>query len=189
MAGRAIIHANCIFRRCELEMDHASYLRYLISRHASLHLPYSFATKLSFLASPLVLGRAMLIHCEDTYENLGAFGFAYGTGPGEYEDRENCQLEVFYIEEKRRTPDLLLAAASELVEDIREGYAGVRYIQFWVPSSPETREGRLLRRIASLPEASRTVNGSLALYKLPLDQLERWVRGLASRRASRRKVR
>ncbi|MFD2334393.1 hypothetical protein ACFSR7_34560 [Cohnella sp. GCM10020058] len=187
--GRAIIHANCIFRRCELEMDHASYLRYLISSHASLHLPYSFATKLSFLASPLVLGRAMLIHCEDTYENVGAFGFAYGTGPGEYEDRENCQLEVFYMEAKRRTPDVLLAAASQLVDDIREGYAEVRYIQFWVPSSSDTREGWLLRRIASLPEASRTVNGMLALYKLPLDELERWVRGLASRRANRRKVR
>ncbi|CAI6079990.1 hypothetical protein [Cohnella sp. JJ-181] len=186
MAGRAFLHANCIFRRCELEMDHASYLRYLISRHASLSLPYSFATKLSFLASPLVLGRSTMIHCEDTYENVGAFGFAYGTGPGEYEDRENCQLEVFYIEEKRRQPDLLIAAASELVEDIREGYAGVRYVQFWVQWSAEASEGRLLRRIAALPGASRTDNGALTLYKLPLVELERWIRGFEARRAKRR---
>ncbi|MFC3803330.1 hypothetical protein [Cohnella sp. GCM10012308] len=189
MTGGTFIHANCIFRHCELEMDHASYLRYLISRHGSLELPYSFATKLSFLASPLVLGKAMLIHCEDTYENVGAFGFAYGTGPGGYEDRENCQLEVFYIEEKRRTPDLMLAAASELMDDIREGHADVRYVQFWVPSSPEADRGRLLRRISSLPGASITDNGALALYKLPLDELERWIRGLASKRAERRKVR
>ncbi|MDG0810180.1 hypothetical protein [Cohnella rhizosphaerae] len=161
MAGRAFLQANCIFRRCELEMDHASYLRYLISRHASLNLPYPFATKLSFLASPLVLGRATMIHCEDTYENVGAFGFAYGTGPGEYEDRENCQLEVFYIEENRRTPDVLLAAASELVDDMREGHSEARHIQFWVPASRDSEDGRLLRRIASLPEASRTEAGGV----------------------------
>lgn len=188
MNGRAFLHANCIFRRCELEMDHASYLRYLISRHASLRLPYSFAVKLSFIASPLVLGRSTMIHCEDTYENVGAFGFAYGTGPGEYEDRENCQLEVLFIEEKRRTPDLLLAAASELVDDIREGERQVRYIQFWVPSLPEADTGRLLRKIASLPGASRTEAGTLTLYKLPLDEFERWIRGLASKRADRRKL-
>ncbi|MDG0792502.1 hypothetical protein OMP38_17695 [Cohnella ginsengisoli] len=98
-------------------------------------------------------------------------------------------MKCFFIEEKRRTPDLLLAAASELVDDIRDGERQVRHIQFWVPSLPGADAGRLLRRIASLPGASRTEAGALTLYKLPLDELERWIRMLASKRADRRKIR
>lgn len=180
-------HANFIFRHCELDMDHASYLRYLISRHDKLNLPYSFAIKLSFLASPLVLGKAMLIHCEDTYRTIGACGFAYGTGPGEYEDRENCQIEIFYIEEDRRTPGLLLAAAIELMALIRAGNPDVKNVQFWVPAKPGAND-TLLGRIARLPSASRTVVDALALYKLPIDELEDWVRGLGSRWETKRAV-
>lgn len=176
-------YANFIFRRCELDMDHASYVRYLISRHDRLSLPYDFAVKLSFVAGPLLFGKAMLVHHEDSYRKLGAIGFTYGTGSDEYGDRETCQLEVFYIEPACRTPDLLLAAASELVDCIREGEAAARYIQFWTPAAPE---GRLLRRIAGLPGASRTESGPLALYRLPLDELARWIAALAERRARRR---
>ncbi|MEK0312764.1 hypothetical protein [Cohnella sp. 56] len=178
-----LAYANFIFRRCDLDMDHASYLRFLISRHDKLDLSYAFAVKLSFVAGPLLFGKALLIHHEDSYRKLGAVGYTYGTGPDEYKDRENCQLEVFYIEPACRTPDLLLAAASELIDCIREGEAAVRYIQFWTPAAPE---GRLLRRIAGLPGASRAEAGALALYRLPLDELERWIAGLATRRARRR---
>lgn len=177
-------YVNFIFRRCDLDMDHASYLRYLISRHDRLNLPYGFAVKLSFVASPLLFGKALLLHHEDSYRKLGAIGYTYGTGSDEYKDTENCQLEVFYIEPECRTPELLLAAASELVDCIREGEAEVRYLQFWTAAASE---GRLLRRIAGLPGASRTESGSLALYKLPLEELERWITGLAQRRARRQR--
>lgn len=176
---------NLILRNCELDMDHASYLRYLISRHDRLNLPYPFAIKLSFLASPLALGKAVLVHGEDSYNKLGAFGFTYGTGPGEYEDRDKCQIETLFIEPDSRTPGVLLAAARALVEAIREGNPGARNVQFWTAARHDPNE-RLFARIARLPGATRTVVEALALYKVPLSELEAWVGRLESSLARRR---
>ncbi|SFA78854.1 hypothetical protein SAMN05216312_101491 [Cohnella sp. OV330] len=175
---------SLIFRNCELDMDHASYLRYLISRHDALNMPYPFAIKLSFLASPLALGRATLIHGEDSYEKIGAFGFVYGTGPGEYEDRENCQIETVFIEPDSRSPVVFLAAARALVDSIREGNPDAAYVQFWTVADHDPNE-RLFARIARLPGAARTVVEGLALYKAPLSELDAWIGGLASRLARR----
>ncbi len=69
-----------MFRPCELEMDDELYIQFLLEHHNNLNLPYEFAVKLSFLSSPLIAGKAMLILREEPYEVVGAAGFVFGTG-------------------------------------------------------------------------------------------------------------
>src|SRR6478752_5186562 len=96
------------FRVSEFEMDHEAYMDFLLRHHDELNLPYTFSMKLSFISSPLFLGKAMLIISEESYDMVGAAGFGYGTGPGDYEDQHICQIEVAFIEKELRSTSLFI---------------------------------------------------------------------------------
>jgi hypothetical protein len=159
------------FRICEFEMDHEAYMDFLLSHHDELNLPYPFAMKLSFISSPLFLGKAMLVINEESYHMVGAAGFGYGTGPGDYEDKHICQIEVAFIEEGLRRTSLFVQGLHALVHAIKEGNPDVRQVQFWA-SAADYRLDRLFAKFLALPGSTKSIVNDFALYTVPSHELE-----------------
>lgn len=153
---------NAVFRQVELEMDHETYMKFLIGHHDGLNLPYAFPHKLGFLSSPLLYGKALLILDEESYEPVGAAGFVYGTGADEFQDRGLCQIEVAFLRQEYRGKPLFAGALLALLELMQRG-AGeveVRAAQFWL--KPEQARTRLFAKLLALPGAEATpVDGML----------------------------
>lgn len=158
------------FRICEFEMDHEAYMDFLLRNHDKLRLPYPFAMKLSFLSSPLFLGKAMLAISEESYQLVGAAGFGYGTGPGGYEDQHICQIEVAFIEEGLRRTSLFVKGLRALVDAIQANNPDVRQVQFWAPYEHEDLN-RLLGKFLILPGSTKSIVNDLALYSIPFREL------------------
>ncbi|WP_438447014.1 hypothetical protein [Gorillibacterium sp. sgz5001074] len=168
---------NVLFRACRLEMDYEAYMDFLLRHAGELNLPYPFAMKLSFLASPLILGQAMLIFTEEPYEIVGAAGFVYGTGPGEYQDRHLCQIEIAYLRPEHRSTTLFARGLQELTALMRAGNPEVRQVQFWAPEDRKEL-GSLFAKLTALPGSSKSVSGPLALYSVLFDELAAYCREL-----------
>lgn len=159
------------FRISEFEMDHEAYMSFLLRHHDKLNLPYPFAVKLGFISSPLFLGKAMLAIEEESYEMVGAAGFGYGTGPGDYEDRHICQIEVAFIKERVRHTSLFVQGLRALVQAIKAENPDVRQVQFWASATEQDQE-RLFAKLLALPGSTKTVKDNLALYTMPFHELE-----------------
>lgn len=162
-----------LLRPCKLEMDFELYVHFLLQHHDQLNLPYAYGMKLSFIGSPLLLGKAMLMFDEETYRLAGAAGCVYGTGAGDFEDRHICQIEVMYICDEDRGGLLFAQALHTLLDWVRTDNPAVERVQFWASADDESR---LFARFAALPGASRTINNRLALYAAPFEALESHLR-------------
>lgn len=150
-------------------------MRFLLQHHDDLNLPYSFAMKLSFLASPLFNGDAMLILDEERNELAGAIGLVYGTGAGRYEDRHVCQIEIAYLLPEYRHTTLFLSGLRALIGLIKSGEPSVEQLQFWVAAdNEELRE--LFSRLSALPDSSMELVNGMAHYKVSLQSLEAYCR-------------
>ncbi|WP_051236083.1 hypothetical protein [Paenibacillus pinihumi] len=160
-----------MFRPCELEMDDELYIQFLLEHHNNLNLPYEFAVKLSFLSSPLIAGKAMLILREEPYEVVGAAGFVFGTGPNQYEDKHVCQIETVFIRQEYRGTTLFLQGMRALAGLMKQENPAVSQVQFWAPAEIPELE-RLFTKFTALPGASRSIVNGLALYQAPFAQLE-----------------
>jgi hypothetical protein len=163
------------FRKCDLEMDYEAYLRFLLRHHTELNLPYPFAVKLSFIGSPLLMGKALLAIDEDPYEIVAAIGFNYGTGAGGYEDRHICQIEVAFIAAAYRRTSLFRQGLRALLDTLRSDNPSVRQIQFWLSAEQEAGEP-LFAKLARLPGAERSVDNKLVFCSIPFRELERYTR-------------
>lgn len=163
------------FRFCEFEMDHEAYIKFLLQHHDELNLPYSFSMKLSFISSPLVFGRAMLIFSEELYQIVGAAGFVYGTGANSYEDRHICQVEVAFIQKGYRQTSLFVHGLQALVDEMKAGNPDVEQVQFWA-SADQNELQRLFSKLEALPGSTRSIVNDLALYKLSFHELESYCR-------------
>jgi hypothetical protein len=160
-----------LLRPCRSELDYEGYIKLLLQHHAELNLPYPFAVKLSFISSPLVFGRALLILNEDTYEIIGAAGFVYGTGPNQYEDRHICQIEVAFLKEKYRHSFLFAQGLTALVQEMKAGNPEVERVQLWVREDDEGM-GRLTAKISGFPGSSRSVVNQLVCHQFPYQAIE-----------------
>src|SRR5690554_4339632 len=120
---------NLQYRVCELEMDHEAYVTFMVHHHNELNLPYTFATKLGFVSSPLLLGKAMIVLDEDAYEIVAAVGYVYGTGADDYEDKTVCQIEVAFIEQGHRNMTLFMRGLQALIQVITVDNPAVRRVQ------------------------------------------------------------
>ncbi|WP_240415880.1 hypothetical protein [Paenibacillus periandrae] len=159
------------FRISQFEMDMELYIAFLLEHHDELNLPYSFAMKLSFIASPLVLGKALMIFNEEPYEMIGTAGFVYGTGAHDYEDQHICQVEVAFIQKAYRRTSVFAKGLKELVQAIKADNEAVQQVQFWTPvDQPEL--DRLLGRFTLLPHATKSIVNNMAFYTIPFDELE-----------------
>lgn len=159
------------FRVSEFEMDHEAYMDFLLRHHNDLNLPYTFGMKLSFISSPLFLGKAMLIINEESYDMVGAAGFGYGTGPGDYEDQHICQIEVAFIEKELRGSTLFVQGLRALVHAIKAGNPDVRQVQFWASAAEEELD-RLFAKFLALPGSTKSIVNHLALFTIPFHELE-----------------
>jgi hypothetical protein len=166
-----------LFRRCELEMDHEAYMDFLLRHHSELNLPYPFAMKLSFISSPLVLGKAMLIFSEELYQVVGAAGFVYGTGQGDYKDRHICQVEAAFILKEHRRTALFVQALQALLDAMKAGNPDVQQLQFWAAADQEELK-RLFAKLSSLPGSTKSIVNSMALYTVSFHELEAYCRRL-----------
>ncbi|MBB6635259.1 hypothetical protein [Cohnella thailandensis] len=164
-----------MYRRCDKEPDHAAYTKFLIRHQNELNLPYSFPVKLSFIAAPLLYGQALLILEEESYEIAGAAGFVLGTGANEYEDTNVCQIEVAFLREGYRSSTLFARALRVLLESIRVMNPAVETVQFWAPADLDSAK-RLYTRWRGLPGSSVRIEGSLALYSVSFEELDRFSR-------------
>lgn len=152
-------------------MDHEAYMRFLLQHHDDLNLPYSFAMKLSFLASPLFNGDAMLILDEERNELAGAVGIVYGTGAGGYKDRHIGQIEIAYLLPEYRRTTLFLSGLRAMIGMIKFGEPSVEQLQFWIAAdNDELRE--LFLRLSALPDSSMELVNGMAHYKVSLQSLE-----------------
>ncbi|KRE72955.1 hypothetical protein ASL11_07920 [Paenibacillus sp. Soil750] len=159
-------------------MDHEVYMNFLLRHQDELNLPYTFGMKLSFISSPLFLGKAMLIINEESYDMVGAAGFGYGTGPGDYEDQHICQIEVAFIEKELRGSTLFVQGLRALVHAIKAGNPDVRQVQFWTSAADEEQD-RLFNKFLALPGSTKSIVNNLALYTVPFHELEaycEWLR-------------
>jgi hypothetical protein len=159
------------YRIIELEMDSESYMAFLLEHQNELNLPYSFAMKLSFIASPLVLGKALIVFNDEPYEIIGAAGFVYGTGAHDYEDQHICQVEVAFIQKAYRSTFVFAQGLRELVQAIKADNEAVQQVQFWT-SVDQPELDRLLGRFTLLPHAKKTIVNNMAFYTIPFDELE-----------------
>ncbi|OAS14737.1 hypothetical protein [Paenibacillus oryzisoli] len=159
------------FRVSEFEMDHEAYMDFLLRHHDELNLPYTFGMKLSFISSPLLLGKAMLIISEESYDIVGAAGFGYGTGPGDYEDQHICQIEVAFIEKGLRRSSLFVQGLRALVHAIKAGNPDVQQVQFWASAAEEELD-RLFAKFLALPGSTKSIVNHLALFTIPFNELE-----------------
>jgi hypothetical protein len=159
------------FRPCNMEMDFDAYIKFLLKHHDELNLSYSFAMKLSFISSPLIFGKAMLIFNEEPYEIAGAAGFVYGTGANGFEDKHICQIEVAFIQKAYRRTFMFVRGLQTLIATIKVGNPEVEQVQFWV--SPDQKElGRLLAKFGALPGSAIARVNNLDCYKIPFHELE-----------------
>jgi hypothetical protein len=156
-------------------MDYEAYARFVLQHHAELNLSYPFAMKLSFLASPLVLGKAMLVFSEETYEPVGALGAVYGTGANEYEDRQVCQLEVAYMKREHRRPGLFIQSLTRLLAAVQADNPDVERVQFWI-SAEHAGKDKLYSRFAALPGATVSAVNEHMLYAVAYRELAAYCR-------------
>lgn len=163
------------FRPCELEMDFTAYIKFLIQHQAELNLPYSFAMKLSFIASPLIFGKAMLVFSEEPYQIVGAAGFVYGTGAEEYNDRHVCQVEVAFLKSEHRRTTLFMRSLQKLVELIKAGEPAVQQLQFWAPAD-DADLNKLLSNFLAWSGSTSNVTNNMAFYTIPFRELESYCR-------------
>lgn len=159
------------FRPCTVEMDHQAYIRFLLQHHAGLNLPYPFAMKLSFISSPLLFGKGMLLFDVEPYEIAAAAGFVYGTGANEYEDRHICQVEVAFIRSEYRRTSLFIRGLQALVDEMKVGNPDVRQVQFWA-SADQGESEKLLSKFAALPGSTKSLVNGLSFYTVPFCELE-----------------
>ncbi|WP_159886831.1 hypothetical protein [Paenibacillus puerhi] len=150
-------------------------MKFLLRHFADLNLPYAFAVKLSFVSSPLLFGRAMLILSEDDYDVVGAAGFVYGTGANSYEDRHICQVEVAYLRSEYRRTTLFMQGLLTLLAEIKAGSPDVEKIQFWVAEGQSEQE-RLFSKLNALPGSERHLVNGLACHQIRLRELEDYCR-------------
>lgn len=162
------------FRICDLEMDYKSYVKFLLTHHNELNLPYPFAMKLSFLSSPLLFGKAIYILNDDPYEIVGAAGYVYGTGAKEYTDREVCQIEVAFLKKEYRTPLLFIQGLQYLISKIKEGNPDVKTVQFWISEEDEYLK-RLFSKFLDLSGSNKAIVNNLALYTIVFKEFEQFV--------------
>jgi len=168
------------FRPCTLELNYEAYVKFLLQHHDELNLPYSFAVKLSFISSPLLFGKAMLIFNEEPYEIAGAAGFVYGTGNNQYEDRHVCQVEVAFLQQGYRRTSLFTQGLQALVNEMKAGNPDVEKVQFWTsPSNGELE--KLFSKLSALPGSTRSVINGLAFYTVPFRELESYSTRLYAR--------
>ncbi|MDR6553406.1 hypothetical protein [Paenibacillus qinlingensis] len=160
------------FRTSEFEMDHEAYMDFLLRHHDELNLPYTFGMKLSFISSPLLLGKAMLIISEESYDIVGAAGFGYGTGPADYEDQHICQIEVAFIEKELRKSPLFVQGFRALIHAIKKGNPDVRQVQFWTSAAEDDGLDRLFAKFLALPGSTKSIVNHLALFTIPFHELE-----------------
>ncbi|RED60668.1 hypothetical protein DFP98_12981 [Cohnella phaseoli] len=166
-----------LFRVCEFDMDHEAYIKFILSNHQALNLPYPFHVKLSFAGSPLVLGKAMLVIEEESYELVGAAGFVFGTGANDHQDRHVCQAELAFVLPEHRKIGLFVQGLRALLDAAKEGNPEVEWFQFWCPGDRE-KLPKLFIKLLSLPGAdSQTANG-MTLLRLPFAELAAYVRTL-----------
>ncbi|TBL73950.1 hypothetical protein [Paenibacillus thalictri] len=173
------------FRTCKFELDYETYTRFLLQHHDQLGLPYSFALKLSFLSSPLIFGKAMLIVSEEPYEAVGAAGYVYGTGANDYEDRHIAQVEVAFLQQPYRRTLLFLRSLQHLLTMMKEGNPEVEQVQFWTSADDHEQE-RLFSKFKLLPGASASAGvNNMTFYTVPFNELEVYCGRLEAARGRR----
>ncbi|MFC4597750.1 hypothetical protein [Cohnella hongkongensis] len=150
-------------------------MKFVLENHRDLNLPYPFHVKLSFAGSPLLLGKAMLVIDEESYEMVGAAGFVFGTGANDHQDRSVCQAELAFLHPKHRGTPLFVRGLQALLDAAREDNPEVEWFQFWAPCEQKELTG-LFAKFAELPEASsETVNG-VTRYRIPFEPLSAYAR-------------
>jgi len=172
------------YRPCELEMDYAAYMKFLIRNQGRLGLPYPFAMKLSFLAGPLILGKAMLLFSEEPYDLVGAAGFICGTGANDYEDRHVCQVEVAFLQEQHRHPFVFLRGLRTLLELMKQEAPEVALIQFWVQEEGDASE-TLWAKLLQLPGSRKQAEHQMTRYTVPYEALAAYCQRLLRGRENR----
>ena len=150
-------------------------MRFLLEHDSELNLPYKFGMKLSFVASPLFLGKAMLVFSEESYEVIGAAGYVYGTGANDHQDRHVCQVEVAFIREDYRRTRLFAQSMRELVNLIRKDNPEVDTLQFWIPAADASLR-RLFAKLGALPGATLSPVNEMMLCKVPYTAIESYSR-------------
>ncbi len=166
-----------LFRVCRFDMDHEAYIKFVLENHQDLNLPYPFHVMLSFAGSPLVLGKAMLVIDEESYELVGAAGFVFGTGANDHQDRNVCQAELAFLLPKHRGKPLFVRGLQTLLDCVAEDNPDVEWFQFWLPGD-QAELTKLCSKLSSLPGASlQTVNG-MSLYRIPFGELAAYARSL-----------
>ncbi|WP_284638134.1 hypothetical protein [Paenibacillus silviterrae] len=146
-------------------------MKFLLRHFTDLNLPYAFAVKLSFVSSPLLFGKAMLILSDDDYDVVGVAGFVYGTGTNSYEDRHICQVEVAYLRPEYRRTTLFMQGLLTLLGEIKAGSPEVEKVQFWVAEG-QSEEERLFSKFTALPGSERHIVNGLACHQIPFRGLE-----------------
>jgi hypothetical protein len=147
-------------------MDHDAYVKFLVKHQGELNLPYPFAVKFSFISSPLLFGKGLLLFSEDPYRIVGAFGFVYGTGAGEYEDRHICQVETAFLLPEYRSSSLFAKALLFLVKEIKAGNPDVETLQFWAAADCGGLEG-IISRMRHIPSSKRLPVNDLVCHQVP----------------------
>lgn len=167
------------FAVCEPAMADI-YLTFLLEHDEELNLPYDFGTRLSFIASPLEFGKAILCFNDETREVIGAVGLVYGTGANDYEDTDVCQIEAAFIRKPfRRTK--LFGRVLEYVTALL-AKEGVRQIRFCTPTG-QSGLTRMLSKLGGDPQTIVTKLGALDAYQI---DFEKWLD--CSKRYARRRA-
>lgn len=151
------------FSVCSTEFYQMKYLEFLLEHYSQLNLPYPFPIAYSFMVSPILMRRESILCFNEEDEVVGALGYIYGTGKGNYEDRHIVQIQLVFLLEKYRKTSLFIKGLQFLLQSIDQLNREVQELRFLAPAADDLR--RLLAKMADRTASHATEYGPIDEYR------------------------
>ncbi|GGF61116.1 hypothetical protein GCM10010912_02910 [Paenibacillus albidus] len=159
---------------CLTGFYHEKYITLLLEHYNDLKLPYSFPVALSYISSPVLLGKeAILVFDEEEDEPIGAAGYIHGTGPGDYLDTDIIQIQAVFLKPAYRKTRVFLQLLQFILQYMEQSESKVTEIRFWIPAGGEL--SRLCAKLGERVDQSETGLGQVEEYRAQYSSLYDYV--------------
>ncbi|MGO4548405.1 hypothetical protein AB4Z29_26810 [Paenibacillus sp. 2TAB23] len=152
------------FSVCSTVNYQETYISFLLEQYEHLNLPYSFQTSLSYITSPILMGKDSIIIWNAQDEPAGAIGFIHGTGEHDYEDRNIIQIQVLFLKKSSRSGRTFLRSMQFLGQHLAQINEPVTELRFWIPAQSALQ--KLCAKWAVKSQSNATEYGDIEEYRM-----------------------
>ncbi|WP_010277765.1 hypothetical protein [Paenibacillus senegalensis] len=165
---------NYYFSVCSTYMYHNTYMDFILEHYTDLGLPYPFPEALSYIASPMLMGKEAILAFDEDDQLAGAFGYIHGTGERDYEDEQIIQIQSVYITKAHRRTGLFVQGLQFLLEHLAVQETAVEELRFWAPDRQDYR--KLFSKFATrIVDNSAGSLSRIDEYRVSLDELKTYL--------------